>query len=151
MCFGRRSPTLVLDLDSSDERKNGNEAGEAAPVDRRSLPGNQTMQLDALGDEIFEELDQQYAENRPGPAPPPLPPRKRWTTTTIAALVFVIIGAAVLGVVAALVLFSDEEPSATSAASGGATGASGVPDEAQEDGEPEVLPLQLDEVVIETE
>lgn len=148
LCFPRRSPTIVLALDSSDERNDGNETGEG-PVDRRSLPGNQTMQLDALGDQIFEELDEQYAANQPAAAPPPLPPRKRWTAKTIAALVGVIIGAAVLGVVASLLLFGEEEPAPTASAPEPA--AARPTDEAQEEGEPEVVPLQLDEVVIEAE
>jgi hypothetical protein len=140
-------------LDSSDERKNGDEAGEA-PVDRRSLPGNQTMQLDALGDEIFEELDQQYAANQPAAAPPPLPPKKLWNARSIATLIGVIVGAAVLGVLASLFMFSDEEPApAATVADGTTEPAAAEPSagDAQEEGEPEVVPLQLDEVVIEAE
>lgn len=117
--------------------RNGEDDAGPSPDERRSLPGNQTMQLDAISEEIFEELDARYPE--PVAAPPPLPPRRRWTPKAVAALVGVIMVAALLALAASRWLFSgdDAEVAAPTHAP--------TPEDP-----PEVIPLQLDEVVIES-
>jgi hypothetical protein len=98
------------------------------------------MQVDAMSDELLEELDARPTPNVPIAAPPPLPRRRRWTGRAVAALVGVVIAAALLAVGAAALLFGGDDNAH----------ATGTEAPAGPDPVPEVAPLQLDEFVIES-
>ncbi len=133
---------------SSDSESEG---GGLSPDERRALAGNQTMQLDAVSDELFEELEREAAEvPGAGAKPPPLPPKKRrWGLPAVVALVAVIVVAGVLGLFASELLFGEQAPEAGAAGTSAPAEGSGQ-EQATAEPEPDVVPLQLDPVIIET-
>lgn len=134
----------------------------AGPDERREMVGNRTMQLDAVSDEILEDLD--YPDrDEPSAAPPPLAPPplprnrgKRWSSTAVVALAGVVVMAALLGLLAASFIFGDEEPEAATAGGAGEAEMGATSEEARqaqqdsEDDRAEFVPLELDEIVIES-
>lgn len=130
----------------------GDEESDSEQREREAV-GNRTMQLDAVPDEMFEEIDAHFGSDSAGarPAgsagPPPLPARKRWTLPTIAALVGVVVAAAVLGLLAArLVMGGAEETEGEGTAAPDPTTSEDEGEEMAEDR----APLQLDPVIIES-
>lgn len=120
----------------------------------REAVGNRTMQIDAVSDEMFEEIDGQVDSDFedeagvPGAAaPPPLPRRKRWTLATIAALVGVVLAAAVLGLLAARLFLGDAEEARRDEA---AAPDPAAPEDEGEEVADDRAPLQLDPVIIES-
>jgi hypothetical protein len=105
----------------------------------RSVPKDQTMQLDALGDEYFEDIgryEQPAEEPEPvpvSPAPPPLPKRRSSPMIYVLAAVVVLVAIG-LGVgLGSLITGDDEQPPTTDVGSSPPPGGA----------------IQLEEVVIE--